>query len=56
MHLGGDSMIINPWGTVLAQGDDTEQIVTAEADFSIVADIRDRINVFKDRRPKIYTI
>lgn len=56
MHFCGHSMIIDPWGEVLAQGQETAQIVTADVDFSKVVDIRNTINVFRDRRPQIYDI
>lgn len=52
----GNSMIIDPWGEVLANGEEEEKIVTAEVDFSIVEDIRNRINVFKDRKPQYYEL
>lgn len=50
----GHSMIIDPWGEVLAQGGDGEEIVTGEIDLSVIKDIRSRINVFRDRRPELY--
>lgn len=56
MHFCGHSMIVDPWGNVLAQGDGTAQIVTAETDFSVVSDIRNRINVFKDRQSQLYNV
>lgn len=52
----GNSMLINPWGDVLANGEEEERIITAEADFSIVEDIRNRINVFRDRKPEYYNL
>jgi predicted amidohydrolase len=56
LHFSGHSMIIDPWGEVLAQGQDTAQIITADVDFSDVAKIRNKINAFKDRRPCIYDL
>ena len=47
-------MIIDPWGEVLAQGGDGEEIVTGEIYLSVIKDIRSRINVFRDRRPELY--
>ena len=52
----GHSMIIDPWGEVLAQGGDGEEIVTGEIDLSVIKDIRSRINVFRDRRPELYRL
>jgi omega-amidase len=54
-HFGGASVIVSPWGEVLAEGDtENEALLTAEIDFSQVPEIRQRIPVFQDRRPEIY--
>jgi len=52
----GNSMVIDPWGEVLVNAGEDEKIITAEADFSIVQDIRNRINVFRDRKPQYYQL
>lgn len=54
VKFGGNSMIIDPWGNVLAYADDGETIVTAECDFSMIEDIRKSMNIFKDRKPDLY--
>ena len=51
---GGGSYVCDPWGTVLAAAGESEQILTAELDFSTVESIRTSINVFADRRPELY--
>ena len=33
-----------------------QQILTAEADFSVIEGIRGSINVFQDRRPELYQL
>ena len=55
-HFCGHSMIIDPWGEVLAEGGDGEVVVTGEIDLSVIDDIRSRINVFRDRRPELYRL
>ncbi|GBF11103.1 carbon-nitrogen family hydrolase [Tepidibacillus infernus] len=50
----GHSMIIDPWGEVIAEGTEEEEIITAELDLSIVPEIRNRIPVFKDRKEEFY--
>ncbi|OXM86242.1 carbon-nitrogen family hydrolase [Paenibacillus rigui] len=50
----GHSMVIDPWGEVLAEGDGTEQIIRAEIDLGLVAEVRSRIPIFEDRRPTLY--
>ena len=50
----GHSAIIDPWGEYLAQAGETEEIISAQLDFSIIQGIRESINVFRDRRPDLY--
>ncbi|MDR3561613.1 MAG: carbon-nitrogen family hydrolase [Negativicutes bacterium] len=51
----GHSLIINPWGEVVAEGSETaEEVVMADVDFAAGADIRLRMPVFADRRPQYY--
>ena len=50
----GHSMIIDPWGEVIAEGSESEEILTVELDLSIVPEIRNRIPVFKDRKEELY--
>lgn len=50
----GHSAIIDPWGEYLAQAGEQEEIISADLDFSIIKDIRESINVFRDRRPDLY--
>lgn len=51
---GGNSSIHDPWGELLAQAGESEQLLSAELDFSVVSGIRSSINVFRDRRPELY--
>ena len=53
-RCGGRSAVIDPWGEYLAQAGDQEEISSGQADFSVIAGIRDSINVFRDRRPELY--
>ncbi|MFD3258919.1 carbon-nitrogen family hydrolase [Paenibacillus lentus] len=52
----GHSMIIDPWGEVLAEGGEEEGIITAQIDLSLVDDVRSRIPVFEDRRSSLYRL
>jgi deaminated glutathione amidase len=47
----GRSMIVDPWGTVIAQAADAVGIISAELDFERVASIRHQIPVLANRRP-----
>lgn len=54
-HSGGRSMIIDPWGVVLATAPDTEAVVTADLDFDQLAGIRERLPALRHRRgPQLY--
>jgi predicted amidohydrolase len=50
----GHSMIIDPWGEVLAEAGEEETVLSAEIDLSLVTEVRGRIPVFEDRRPHLY--
>jgi omega-amidase len=51
----GHSLLISPWGEILAQGSETEEeAVVADVDFAQVDEIRQKMPVFADRRPQYY--
>ena len=50
----GRSLIIDPWGTVLAQAPDTVAIIHATLDLSRVDVVRRGIPVLANRRPAVY--
>ncbi|KOR88841.1 carbon-nitrogen family hydrolase [Paenibacillus solani] len=50
----GHSMIIDPWGEVIVEGDDQEAILTGTIDCNLTDEVRGRIPVFEDRRPNLY--
>jgi predicted amidohydrolase len=50
----GHSMIIDPWGEVLAEGGEGEEIVRAAIELEAVGRVRRTIPVFEDRRPDMY--
>jgi len=50
LHTYGRSMIIDPWGTVLATAPDGEVLITAELDFDRLAQIRRRLPCLTHRR------
>ncbi len=51
---GGHSAIIDPWGEYVVAPDDKPGIKYGTIDLSVIEGIRDSINVFNDRRPRIY--
>lgn len=52
----GHSAIIDPLGEVIAEGDDSELILSGELDLNILKNIRNTINVYRDRKPELYKI
>ena len=50
----GRSMIVDPWGVVLAQAADTECFVSADLDFAIQDEMRDSLPSLRHRRPEAY--
>jgi predicted amidohydrolase len=51
---GGRSMIVDPWGLVLACAPDREGVIVADLDFAILRDVRRRLPALEHRRPEIY--
>jgi len=51
---GGRSMIVDPWGVVLAQAPDKETVVLAELDLERQAEIRRTLPSLANRRPSAY--
>ncbi len=54
-HFFGNSMVIDPWGETIASLEEEEAVIYAEIDLALVDEVRDRIPVFKDRRPEMYS-
>jgi len=50
LHSYGRSMIIDPWGIVLATAADGEGVITAAIDSSALAEVRQRLPAVRNRR------
>lgn len=50
-QLGGSSLLIDPWGQILNQADDSETIVSANFKLAVLQDIRAHMNIMQDRQP-----
>ena len=50
IEMSGHSMVISPWGDILAEGGEGEQIIHAEFDPATVESTRENFPVLRDRR------
>ncbi|MDR4505325.1 MAG: carbon-nitrogen hydrolase family protein [Candidatus Scalindua sp.] len=50
----GKSMIVDPWGRVLAEAEDDENIICAEIDLAVLDTVRAEIPTFNHRRIDLY--
>jgi deaminated glutathione amidase len=53
-RAGGRSLIVDPWGLVLAQAPDAETAIVADLDFDTVQSVRKRIPALTHRRTDVY--
>jgi omega-amidase len=52
--FAGHSMIIDPWGEIIAEAGEEPCALTAQIDLQKVQEVRARIPIFADRRPEYY--
>ncbi|HOF99703.1 MAG: 2-oxoglutaramate amidase [Firmicutes bacterium ADurb.Bin248] len=50
----GSSMIVDPWGTVVAAAPNKEAVVLADMDLDYVRRVRESVPSLKNRRPEVY--
>lgn len=50
----GSTMIVDPWGTVLARAPERECVIVAEVDDAVQDKIRAELPSLKNRRPQVY--
>jgi predicted amidohydrolase len=56
MRCYGRSMIIDPWGNVIASASDVETMVLAEIDTSFLQEVRRKMPSLQNRRPEVYSL
>jgi predicted amidohydrolase len=54
LRSGGRSMIVDPWGVVLATAPDSETFITADLDLDRQREIRRSLPSLANRRPEVY--
>ncbi|MCP8970818.1 carbon-nitrogen family hydrolase [Ectobacillus ponti] len=52
--FAGHSLVLDPWGEVVAEAGEAPELLVAELDFAKVPEVRRGIPVFADRRPDLY--
>ena len=52
----GNSMIVDPWGGIVAEAGEEEALVTATIDTGMVDEVRGKMKVLEDRRPDLYEL
>ncbi|MRG88367.1 carbon-nitrogen family hydrolase [Salinibacillus xinjiangensis] len=55
-NFGGHSLIIGPWGEIIAEADKDETILYGNIHLEQVDEVRKTIPIFSDRRPDIYKL
>ncbi|GGN59658.1 carbon-nitrogen hydrolase family protein [Oceanobacillus indicireducens] len=52
----GRSMIVDPWGTVIATSSDKESVLISEIDLAYLRGLRKQVPSLSNRRPEVYNI
>jgi predicted amidohydrolase len=52
----GHSIVVDPWGNTLVEGDDQESLLIVEADLREIEKARRYLTVYEDRRPEAYVV
>ena len=53
-QFAGHSMIVDPWGEVIAEAGSEQEVLTGEIHLDLVQEIRNQIPIFQDRKPELY--
>ena len=51
-----NSVVIDPWGNVIARASNRPQVITAEIDLDYLAQVRRQIFTLENRRPDVYSL
>lgn len=52
--FAGHSMIIDPWGEIIAEAGEKQEILIGSINVEKVKKVREQIPIFQDRRPELY--
>ncbi|MBL7063550.1 MAG: carbon-nitrogen family hydrolase [Anaerolineae bacterium] len=56
VEFPGRSLVVDPWGRALVEGDGQERLLIAQADLREVRKARRYLTVYQDRRPEAYRV
>lgn len=55
-QVWGHSMVVDPWGRIVAETGEAEDIVYADLDFKLLRQIRQELPLLQHRRPDVYQL
>lgn len=55
-HSYGHSIVTNPWGEVITQADEKEELIVCEIDLSEIKKVREELPVLKNKRKDLYKV
>ena len=55
-HSYGHSIITNPWGEVIAQASEKEELIISEIDLSEIKKVREELPLLKNKRKDLYEV
>ena len=55
-HSYGHSIIANPWGEVIAQADEKENLIISEIDLDEIKKVREELPLLKNKRKDLYEV
>jgi predicted amidohydrolase len=54
MHTYGRSLVVDPWGNVVARASDRPELITATVDLDYLDDVRSKLQTLAHVRPDVY--
>jgi predicted amidohydrolase len=55
-HSFGHSIITNPWGEIISEADEKENLIISEIDLSEIKKIREELPLLKNKREDLYGV
>jgi omega-amidase len=52
----GHSIVVNPWGEILVEGEDAEELIIAEINLDEITTVREELPLIKNRRTDLYRL